>query len=343
MLRCSEADEALRAGCASFSPLRTRVLRQAAIALARVIDGAAWVGSRLPVWLAHGLAELGGNIQWATRPKRRRCLAANLCHAVGAPPDDPRVQAAVRRVMLNESHAAADLLWAIGKPQQFLDTVVYKGWDFVDSTVAQGRGLILAGTHLGGWEVATAIPGAKIAVPTNVIVADNWIAWAIEHVRAGVGLKVMYRQAAALRSVRRLQAGEAVLLLGDNSEFAGHTHRVRFLDSETEIAAGVAALARLAGSPIISFTVLPLGPRRWCATMDPPIDPPPAEAGRAGEQAVLQQLADRWSEAIRANPGHWAMAAPLHWVEEEPSQTGEPGDGQPVQPGAEEPREEPSG
>ena len=343
MLRCSEADEALRAGRASLSPLRTRVLRQAAIALARVIDGAAGVGSRLPVRVAHGLAELGGNIQWATRPKRRRCLAANLCHAVGAAPDDPRVRAAVRRVMINESHAAADLLWAIGRPQQFLDTVVYKGWDFVDSTVAQGRGLILAGTHLGGWEVATAIPGAKIAVPTNVIVADNWIAWAVEHVRAGVGLKVMYRQAAALRSVRRLQAGEAVLLLGDNSEFAGHTHRVRFLDSEMEMAAGVAALARLAGSPIIPFTVLPLAPRRWRATMDPPIDPPPAEAGRAGEQAVMQQLADRWSEAIRANPGHWAMAAPLHWVEEEPSQTNGSGDGQPVRPGAEEPREEPSG
>ena len=315
MLRCSEADEALREGSASFSPLRTRVLRQAAIALARIIDGAAWVGSRLPAWLTHGLAELGGNIQWALRPKRRRCLAANLCHALGAPPDHRRVQSAVRRVMINESHAAADLLWAIGQPQEFLDTVVYKDWHYVDEVVSQGRGLILAGTHLGGWEVATAIPGAKVAVPTNVIVADNWIAWAIEHVRAGVGLRVMYRQAAALRSVRRLQAGEAVLLLGDNSEFAGHKHRVRFLDSDMQMAAGVAALARLAGSPIISFTVLPLGPRRWKATMDPPIEPPLPEAGRAGEQAVLQKLADRWSDAIRANPDHWSMAAPLHWID----------------------------
>ena len=324
MLRCSEADEALRAGSASFSPLRRGVLRQAAIALARVIDGAAWIGSRIPAWLAHGLAATGGNIQWALRPKRRRDLAANLCHAVGAPPDHPRVRAAVRRVMINESHAAADLLWAIGRPQEFLDTVVYKDWHHVDTAVGEGHGLILAGTHLGGWEVATAIPGARIPVPTNVIVADNWIAWAIEHVRADVGLRIMYRQAAALRSVRRLRAGEAVLLLGDNSEFAGHTHRVQFLDSEVEMAAGVAALARLAGSPIISFTVLPLGPRRWRAAMDPPIEPPPPESGKAGEQAVMQELADRWSDAIRANPDHWAMAAPLHWIdttsEERPQQ-----------------------
>ncbi len=328
MLRCSEADEAPRAGSAPFSPLRIRILRLAAMGLARVIDGAAWVGARLPSWLAHGLAVVGGNIQWALRPKRRRDLAANLCHAVGAPPADPAVKRTVRRVMINESHAAADLLWAIGRPREFLDTVVYENWHYVDAAAGEGRGLILAGTHLGGWEVATAIPGEKVPVPTNVIVADNWIAWAIEHVRSSVGLRIMYRQAAALRSVRRLQAGEAVLLLGDNSEFAGHTHRVRFLDSEMQMAAGVGALARLAGSPIISFTILPIGPRRWRATMDPPIEPPDPEAGRDGEQAVLQQLADRWSEAIRSNPEHWAMAAPLDWVDpstEHESRRGQPG------------------
>lgn len=37
-------------------------------------------------------------------------------------------------------------------------------------------------------------------MPTSVIVADNWIAWAIEHVRSSVGLNVMYRQAAALHT-----------------------------------------------------------------------------------------------------------------------------------------------
>ena len=316
MLRCCEPDEVLSLGRPSISSLRTRALRLAAVALARVIDGAAWVGSRLPAWLAHGLAELGGNIQWALRPNRRRRLAFNLCHSVALAPDDPEVLRLVRKVMLNEAHAAADLLWAIGRPQEFLDSVVYEDWHLVDSTVSQGRGLILAGTHLGGWEVATAIPGAKVAVPTSVIVADNWIAWAIEHVRSAVGLRVMYRRAAALRSVRRLQAGEAVLLLGDNSQFARHTHRVRFLDSDVQMAAGVAALARLSGAPIIPFTVLPLGPRRWHVTIDPPIDPPPAGSGKAGEQPVLQELADRWSATIRAHPEHWSLATPMEWLDE---------------------------
>ena len=321
MLRCSESDEALLLPTASLPTLRTRVLRLAAAGLARIIDGAAWAGSRTPSWLSHALADFGGNMQWATRPKRRSQFAFNLCHVLALPPDDPEVRRLVRKVMINEAHAAADLLWAIGQPQRFLDTVVYQDWHLVEETAAQGRGLILAGTHLGGWEVATSIPGAKIPVPTNVIVADNWIAWAIEHVRATGGLRVMYRQVAALRSVRRLQAGEAVLLLGDNSEFAGHTHRVRFLDSDMQMAAGVAALSRLSGAPIIPFTVLPLGPRRWRVTIDHPIGPPSPPSGKAGERPVMQELADRWSATIRENPEHWSMAAPLVWLEEQVEDT----------------------
>ena len=319
MLRCCDPDQTLRLTLPSrwslrTSPLRARALRFAARMLARVIDGAAWVGSRVPVWLSHALARIGGNLLWATRPKRRRRLAFNVCHAVAAELDDPQVRRLVRRVMVNESHAAADLLWSLGRPQEFLDTVVYENWDRVDEIAREGRGLLLAGTHIGGWEVATAIPGAKLPIPTSVIVADNWIAWAIEHARTAAGLQVMYRDVAALRSVRRLQAGEAVLLLGDNSEFARHTHRVRFLDSQAELAAGVVALARLAGSPIVPFTVLPVGPRRWRAAMGRPIEPPPPHLGRDGEQPVLQQLADRWSEAIMANPEHWSLATPIHWI-----------------------------
>ncbi len=314
MVRRSGLGDSLRSAIVNFS-LRIWALRLAAWSLARVIDGAAWVGSRVSSRVAHGLATVGGNLQWAIRPKRRRLFAANLCHVTETSTSDRQVRRLVRKVMLNESHAAADLLWALGKPDEFLDTVTYEGIEHAQAAAAEGRGVILAGTHLGGWEVATAVPGAMLSVPTSVIVADNWLAWAIEHARVAAGLRVMYPEMAALRGVRRLQAGEAVLLLGDNSQYAKHTHRVRFLDAEAEMAAGVVALARLAGSPIVSFTVLPSGPRRWRAVVDPPIDPPHLGSGRAGEQPVLQVLVDRWSEAIKANPDHWALSQPVIWAE----------------------------
>ena len=62
-----------------------------------VIDIAAAVGSRLPAGFSHGLAAIGGTIEWLVRPGLRRTLATNLAHAVGAPPDSRVVRRAVRR------------------------------------------------------------------------------------------------------------------------------------------------------------------------------------------------------------------------------------------------------
>ena len=52
----------------------------------------------------------------------------------------------------------------------------------------------------------------------------------------------------------------------------------------------------------MAFTVLPIGPRRWRVTVDPPVGAPERDSGATGEQKVLQELADRWSQTIRANP-----------------------------------------
>ena len=40
--------------------------------------------------LAHSFAVLGGNLEWAVRPAKRRQLAANLAHAVDRPPGSNR-------------------------------------------------------------------------------------------------------------------------------------------------------------------------------------------------------------------------------------------------------------
>ena len=289
-------------------------MRLAARLLAAVIDGSVWLGSRIPARVAHGLALIGGTLEWAVRPGKRARLAENLSHAVGAAPDSVEVRRLVRTEIRNEAHRSADLLWALGRPDEFLETVEYDGIEYAQAAADAGSGVILVGLHLGGWEVATAVPGATLSVPTSVIVADDWLAWAIEHARVGAGLTVLYPDMAALRCTRLLRAGQAVLLLGDNSRFAQHTHRVRFLDSEADLAAGVAALGRLSGSPIVAFTVLPLGPRRWRVTVDPPIDAPPRHSGASGEKEVLQQLADRWSASIRAHPEHWYAVHPIPWA-----------------------------
>jgi lauroyl/myristoyl acyltransferase len=282
--------------------------------LATVIDGAVWLGSRTPAPLAQTLALFGGTVEWALRPATRRRLAANLARAVRSDPADPVVRRLVRREVINEARRSADLLWALGQPHEFLASVQLEGAEHAIRAVAEGRGAILAGIHLGGWEVATAIPGALFAAPTTVIVADDWLAWAIHHLRTRAGLRIVYRTDGALGAARLLRAGEVVLLLGDDGwGNEPRTHLVRFLDGDADLPAGIVSLSRLCQSPIVSFVVLPLGPRRWRVIVDPALEAPTRHGGADAEREVLQLLSDRWSERIRQNPQHWAARHRIRW------------------------------
>jgi lauroyl/myristoyl acyltransferase len=286
----------------------------AAKVLARVIELAVWVGCRLPMALTERLAVVGGHLEWMVRASKRAVLAENLARAVGAAPADRVVRRLVRREMVNEAHRSADLLWALGRPAAFLASVEIDGLAHGQVAAATGRGVLLTGIHLGGWELATALPASVLPVPTTALVADDWLAWAIEGMRAGAGLRVAYRTAPVSRLVRLLRAGEALVVLGDDG--SGPTPRgatIRFLDAEAELPAGIATLARVSQSVVVVFAVVREGPRRWRVIVDPPIDPPLRRARASADQALLQRLADRWSELIRAYPDQWAASFRVAW------------------------------
>lgn len=288
----------------------------AARMLARVIDGAAWAGSRLPAGVTHTLATAGGNVEWGVRRRKRRRLAANLSHALGRPAADAAVRAIVRREMVNEARRSADLLWALGRRDEFRRTTPIEGVEHIEAALASGHGMILAGIHLGGWELATSLPGVVIPVPTTAIVADDWLAWAIEHLRHAGGMRTLYRSDSALGAARILRRGECLLVLGDDGwGDQPRTYPVSFLDGRAELPAGIVSLSRLCSAPIVCFYVLPARPRRWRVELDPPVAPPGRHGGEEAERTVLQQLATRWTEVIQAHPDHWAAVYKVRWLD----------------------------
>jgi lauroyl/myristoyl acyltransferase len=289
-------------------PLAARVLRGA-------ILGASAVVSRVPARALPPLTGAAGTVEWALRPAKRRRLAENLCHARGLPPDHPDVRALVRREIRNEAWRSADFLWAIARPDELVATTEIVGREHIDAALQRGRGVILVSLHVGGWEVATALPRAVVPVPTTAIVTDDWLAWAVEGLRARAGLGIIYDTEPASRALRLLRAGEALLLLGDYAKPWMRTYPVRLLDAVAELPAGIASLARLGGSPIVPFLVVPKAPRRWRVEIEPPLEPPARAGGEEAERDVAQLLADRWSEMLRAHAEHWAAVYPLTWRE----------------------------
>lgn len=284
---------------------------------ARVLRGAiltaSAVGCRLPVGVAHRLAAAGGTAEWALRPAKRRRLAENLSHALGLAPDDPAVRALVRREVVNEARRSADLLWALARPDQLLATTRVEGAEHIHAALARGRGVLLVTTHVGGWEVATALPRAVVPVRTSAIVTDDWLAWAVEDLRERAGLGIVYDSEPVSKAARLLRGGEAVLVLADYAKAGMRTYAVTLLDSVAELPAGPVALSRLCGTPVVPFTVLPDAPRRWRVEIEPPLGPPARESGEEGERVLLQELADRWTVTLRRHAEHWAAVYPIAW------------------------------
>ena len=287
-------------------PVAARVLRG-------TIVGASAVVSRLPSGAIAPLATAGATVEWSLRPGKRRRLAENLCHTLGLPPDHPEVRALVRREVRNEALRSADFLWALAKPAELRAGTRVVGREHVDAALERGRGVLLVSTHVGGWEVATALPSAIVPVPTTAVVTDDWLAWAVEGLRLRAGLAIMYDSEPVSKAVRLLRAGEAILVLGDYAKEWMRTYPVRLLDAVAELPAGVVALARLCGTPVVPFSVLPEGVRRWRVEIETPLPPPARDGGVEAERALLQALADRWSRTLREHAEHWAAVYPMTW------------------------------
>jgi lauroyl/myristoyl acyltransferase len=287
-------------------PLAARMLRAA-------IVGASATAGNLPAPVVHRLAAAGATLEWALRPAKRKRLAENLCHTRGLPPEHQAVRELVRREVRNEAWRSADFLWALAHQDELRATMRVEGREHIAVALAAGRGVLLVSTHVGGWEVATALPNEVVPVRTTAIVTDDWLAWAVEGLRVRAGLGIMYDSEPVSKAVRLLRDGEAILVLGDYAKEGMRTHPVRLLDAVAELPAGPVALARLCETPIVPFSVLPDAPRRWRVEIEAPLPPPARESGEAGERALLQELADRWSVTLRDHAEHWAAVYPMTW------------------------------
>lgn len=287
-------------------PFAARVLRGA-------IRTASAVVSRLPERVVPPLTAAGATIEWAVRPAKRRRLAENLCHTLGLPAEHPDVKALVRREIRQEARRSADFLWAIARRDELVARTRVEGREHIATALARGRGVILVSTHVGGWEVATALPRELVPVPTTAIVTDDWLAWAVEGLRVRAGLGIVYDSEPVSKMARLLRSGEALLVLGDYAKEWMRTYPVRLLDAIADLPAGPVALARLCGSPVVSFSVLPDAPRRWRVEIEPPLEPPARGGGAEAERELLQRLADRWSVTLREHAEHWAAVYPMTW------------------------------
>jgi lauroyl/myristoyl acyltransferase len=286
-------------------PLAARVLRTA-------MTAASHLAAPVHPALVEPLAVTGGTIEWLARPQKRAHLAANLSRAVRLTPEHPRVRSLVLREMQDEARRSADLLWAIARPDDFLATTRVNHLERATAVLGGGRGVVLAGAHVGGWELAAPLAPVLLERTVTAVVTDDWLAWAADGARRMAGLRIAYVSDPLTDLVRRLRRGEVVVAFVDIID-GPRTCPVQLFGDVVHLPAGAVVLARLGGAPLVPFVALRDAPRRWRVDLGHAIEPPPPDAGAAGDAAVLQRVADAWQPVLEALPDRWAAVEPLDW------------------------------
>jgi phosphatidylinositol dimannoside acyltransferase len=189
----------------------------------------------------------------------------------------------------------------------------YEGYDHVVAAREEGRGVIVALPHLGGWEWAAfwlaEIEHVPITAVVEAIDPPELFEWFVAF-RRSLGMHVVPlgpdAASAALHAVRH---GEVLCLVCDR-DIGGGGVEVEFFGERTTLPPGPAMLALRTGAALLPTAIYFDGAGHR-AVVDPPLDTTRSGRGlRADVARVTQELAHALERLIREAPEQWHLMQP---------------------------------
>ncbi len=296
-----------------------RLLRGASVAASAmpevVVGSVAGVAGR--VWF--GAARLASGHRWApgwaTGPVRQRfMLSRHLRRAVPNASAD-EIDRLVARGFSSYVRYWIDLLRLPRFTRQRLNRVVrIEGLEHFDRALAQGKGVVIALPHLGGWEFGaawlTAHRDIDLVAVAEKLSNEHLYEWFVEQ-RAGLGISVVPLGPEAGIAVARAVAGGSIVALPCDRDLTGTGVEVEFLGEHTTLPSGPVLLALRSGAPLLVAAVFDRSRGRRIVRVRPPWPVERTGAGlRADVAHHMQRLADELGVLIRMEPSQWHLLQP---------------------------------
>jgi len=287
--------------CALLSDLRRpdSLLWRRAIRAGVTYGPSAWVRYSPPVF---GLAFA------AALPAQRAAVRRNLRLALG-PRSAAEEAIDVARVFANYGSCLTDAFVAASDRGDRLSVTCFHN-DFVTEVLAEGRGLILATAHTGGWQVAGPLFRGRNGSDVLLVMRkerDQGAQALQDSVRDRAGVKVVYigdDPLDALPLLAELRKGGVVAMQMDRLPQGMRGRKSELFGTPWSVPEGPLKLAALSGAPIVPVFTLRRGYMEYEVHVTPPIHVPRRPEERDLDRAARSVL-EEMEKFVRANPTQW--------------------------------------
>ncbi len=268
---------------------------------------------RLARWLADRAAARSGS-------RLVRAVRANQAVVRGLPYGEPRLDDAVCAVLRQAAHSHLVLFRAVARGAGALKEAGCLAPEFeatIRGAMASGRGVLVAGAHMGSFDVAMLTLGER-GLPAQVLAYHNpeGSYKALNAIRLRFGLDLTPISLAALRKAhRRLSQGGLVVTGVDRPDPSGED--LEFFGRRALMPAGYARLALQAGALVLPAACLRKGDYGYQVVGGPPIEPPQIADSRQGARMLAQEVLKQLERIIAEHPSQWLMFFPV-WPESLP-------------------------
>ena len=263
----------------------------------------------LPQGIGYRLASLAGDIGYFAWPRGRKAAKANMARVLGYPEDHRLVALAARHSFRNYCRYMVDFLrFSRLTPQEIEHRVVFDDWAQFDAALADGRGAIFVGMHMGNWDLAAAAI-AQRNYRVNVIVErqrppalDRYI----KQTREALGMKLIPLESATGGIVRALRRNEILALLIDRPS-PDDGVPVSFFGATAHVPAGAALLSLRTGASVVAGALVRLPNDAFLGLLRRVEPAPPSGDASSDIQALTQNIMHALEEMVRPYPEQWYM------------------------------------
>lgn len=276
------------------------------------------IGQHVPRRVGYGLAQLAANIIARRKPEVYWTVRGNLRQIIGPEVNENALHDVTRRVFAHAGQTHYDFFNAIGQPPEILVKAVHipeSLFMHINSSMAQGRGVLLLGMHMSNFDLVMLTFGAH-GLPSQVLtVADPEAGfYVLNRLRVKAGFEVTPITPESLRAaVRRLRNGGLVITAGDRPVLEDR-ELITFFGRPAYLPLGPARLAMMSEATVLMGGCHYDSHDGYVLHITGPIEMVRTGDWRRDTLANTRRLSTILEGYVRAHPEQWMMFYPL-WPE----------------------------